>query len=139
MSRFVDQTEVGATGNCFSACLASLFAMKIDDVPNFFHIAYDESAEAWWKAVRGWLKDKGYGVMSLSPVNTDILSQYDGIFIVSGKSCRGIEHAVLYQHGKIIHDPHPSKCGVESIECVDLLYPLDPSKLCFNASNNDAT
>lgn len=125
MTRFKKQTDFGETGNCFSACLASVFYIPIEDVPNFYNVAGNDPA-AWWGAVRDWLRDRGFGVMS---IQADLIDQFEGLFIVGGESERGIEHAVLYQNGKVIFDPHPSNVGVKDVTSVDLLYPLDPSKL----------
>ena len=125
MTRFKKQTDFGDVGNCFSACLASVFDIEINEVPNFYNVAGNDPA-AWWGAVRDWLRDRGFGVMS---IQADLIDQFEGLFIVGGESERGIEHAVLYQNGKIIFDPHPSDVGVKKVTSVDLLYPLDPSKL----------
>lgn len=125
MTRFKKQTDFGEIGNCFSACLASVFYIPIEDVPNFYNVAGNDPA-AWWGAVRDWLRDRGFGVMS---IQADLIDQFEGLFIVGGESERGIEHAVLYQDGKVIFDPHPSNVGVKGVTSVDLLYPLDPAKL----------
>lgn len=130
MSRFRKQTDFGSRGNCMSACLASLFDIEISEVPNFFDVAGND-AERWWGAVRDWLRGYGFGIMSIQP---DMLHLFEGLFIVGGESTRGIEHAVIYQNGKVIFDPHPSDCGVKEITSADLLYPLDPSKLVLKCS-----
>ena len=122
----VDQTDFGSKGNCMSACLASVFELDITDVPNFFVVG-GEDAENWWTACRSWLRQRGFGVMSLQ-VTAETLSQFEGIFVVCGKSPRGTEHAVVFQNGKVIHDPHPDRGGVVEVTAVDMLYPLDPSK-----------
>lgn len=127
MTRFKKQTDFGSTGNCFSACLASVFDIPLEDVPNFYIIAGNDPA-IWWGAVRDWLRLRGFGVMS---IQANLIDQFEGLFIVGGESERGIEHAVLYQNGKVIFDPHPSNVGVKEVTSVDLLYPLDPSRLKF--------
>lgn len=124
----VMQTVMGSKGNCFSACLASLFHLPISDVPNFYDAAGDDDA-LWWGGVRDWLRCRGFGMMTLALNETSRLDLFEGWFIVCGESCRGIQHATLWRDGKIEHDPHPSQCGIEQAESVDLLYPLDPSKL----------
>lgn len=120
----VDQTQTGETGNCLSACFASLFECPIEDVPNFHDGIASDDDDAWWNGVRAWLRPKGFGLMSLQLLNQDSLALFEGIFIVCGKSCRGIYHATLWQNGKLLHDPHPSKCGLETVETIDMLYPL---------------
>lgn len=126
--RFVDQTKTGETGNCMSACLASLFSCPISEVPNFYEIAGND-AGPWWDAVRDWLRPRGFGIISLALNDTEWLKNTDGLFIVSGNSERGLFHATIWKNGQIIHDPHPSKTGIVKAETMDLIYPLDPSKL----------
>lgn len=131
-NRLVKQTKLGISGNCFSACLATVLGLKIDDVPNFFDVAGSDH-EAWWKAVRAWLKPRGYGIICIS-VSSDLLYMLDGIFIVSGPSPRlaGESHATVWYGRKHMHDPHPDNTGLSLIESIDLLYPLDPT--FFNTS-----
>lgn len=126
----VMQTETGEEGNCFSACLASVLELPTEEVPNFFR-AQDKSHEAWWRRVRSWLQSHGFGVICLTVDgdHPDPLHWYhpDAYLIVSGKSERGLDHAVVCKGGRMIHDPHPSQAWIERPESVDLLYPLDPA------------
>lgn len=116
-------------GNCFSACLASIFEVPLNEVPNFFITAGDE-ATAWWAAVREWLRPRGFGIMALQLNDDDrLLDEVDGWLIVTGESSRGIHHATIWRDGKMAHDPHPSQCGIRRPLFVNLVYPLDPSVL----------
>jgi hypothetical protein len=119
---FVDQTDFGATGNCMSACIASLFNMRVTDVPNFF-ATHGQEPEAWWRGVREWLSRHNYGIMCLDVSESTTLDVYAGYFIVSGMSKRGVNHAVIYRDGVMIHDPHPDRTGVKP-DTIDLIYPL---------------
>ena len=123
----VMQTVTGSAGNCFSACLASIFELTIEEVPNFFEVAGHEDS-AWWGAVRDWLRPRGLGVIWLQLNDPAHLAEFEGWMIVSGKSCLGIYHATVWNGGKMVHDPHPSQCGLIAPEGVDMLYPLDPAK-----------
>lgn len=109
-----------------SACFASLFECSIDKVPNFYR-GNENSDDAWWKAVRAWLRPRGFGLMTLSITNMDTLALFEGIFIVCGESSRGLYHATLWQNGEMLHDPHPDKGGLKTINTLDILYPLDPA------------
>lgn len=124
----VDQTKFGKGGNCMSACIASILEMDLNEVPNFFEIT-DTDIE-WWTAVRTFLRERGWGLLSIG-VTEDMLKGYEGIFIVGGASPRfpgsKVQHAVIWQNGKLTHDPHPDRLGVE-VESIDMLYPLDPAK-----------
>jgi hypothetical protein len=129
----VMQTEKGPRGNCYSACLASLFELTLDEVPNFFDgvDGYDTTSQ-WWGSVRKWLAEKGFGIISISlslPNGYEWLENYEGYFIVCGMSNRGLYHATLWNYGKMCYDPHPDQTGLLEPDSVDLLYPLDPAKL----------
>ncbi len=126
------QTVQGKHGNCFSACLASLFECGIEEVPNFYDIAGDDDA-LWWGAVRDWLRVKGFGIMTLELKDSSFVGMFEGWFIVCGKSSRGLDHATLWHGGEMKHDPHPTNEGIAIPDCVDLIYPLDPAKLELKA------
>ena len=129
----VMQTATGKYGNCFPACLASLFECPLEDVPNFFDLAGDDDA-VWWALVRGWLKKRGFGIMFLELRSPEHLKAFEGYIIVSGKSCRDLDHATIWKDGEMVHDPHPDKRGLIAPDGVDMIYPLDPSKLSMLAA-----
>jgi hypothetical protein len=134
--RFVHQDRFGDEGNCYSACLASVFGVPLTDVPNFHDIAKGDD-EAWFVAVRDWLRPKGFGVMCVSTSEAG-LEKYEGLLIVCGQSPRDPElnrlHAVVFERGAMVHDPHPDNTGILCVDSVDLLYPLDPSTLLLKAA-----
>ena len=126
--RPVYQDAFGELGNCFSACLASVFECELADVPNFFVTAGND-ADAWWAAVRDWLAPRGFGVMSLSLSDDALLAKFAGFFIVSGQTSSGTHHATVWCGGKLVHDPMPGNSLDIEPNSVDLIYPLDPSAL----------
>lgn len=129
----VMQTVTGRHGNCFSACLASLFECDIDDVPNFYDVAGDDDA-AWWGAVRDWLRARGFGIMFLELKDPAHIGLFEGWFIVSGKSGRGLDHATVWRDGEMRHDPHPTKEGLIEADGIDMIYPLNPATLTLTRS-----
>ncbi len=124
----VMQTILGEDGNCFSACIASLFDLHIEEVPNFVTMVPKDGD--WAAPLREWLRPRGFGFLTIG-LNGDesILQGLDGYVIVSGQSSRGLYHATIWHRGELVHDPHPSQCGIRSPEFVDLVYPLDPARL----------
>lgn len=122
----VTQTSFGQQGNCFSACLASLFECDISEVPNFTECG--ESPEEFWAAAKAWLFERGWGLVGIALNEEFGPEQLDGYLIVVGKSARGLDHATLWHQGQMIHDPHPDRSGILKPEACDLLYPLDPSR-----------
>lgn len=124
----VYQTDLTPThGNCFSACLASVLDLPIEQVPNFYDIAPHENGP-WWDAVRAWLKPLGWSVIHLT-LDPAHLGEFPGVFIVGGKTSRHTDHAVVYQDGHLVHDPFPGGVGLVRVDTVDLLYPLDPARM----------
>lgn len=47
-----------------------------------------------------------------------------GYAIACGKSVRGLDHAVIVLDGELWHDPHPSRAGLTSIICYELVVPI---------------
>jgi len=105
------------TGNCFEACIASIFEIELKDVPNFHGIN-------WFGDFLRWLKLRGY--TSYGCLYNENIESYKGgvggYFVVAGESPRGKHikggHAVIYKAGKLVHDPYPDGTGVVSIKYI---------------------
>jgi hypothetical protein len=116
--RKVLQTEFGPkSGNCFSAVIASLLEMPLEDVPNFCEGARP-GASKWWDQFQAWLTMKGYSAIELvlSPLEW-APNEGQECWLV-GSSPRGdCDHAVCatYVAGKykMTHDPHPDGEGLK--------------------------
>jgi hypothetical protein len=116
--RPVDQTTFGYPhGNCFSACVASLLHLAVDDVPWFLRHA------DWYGAFAEWLRPRGF-----YPVNVPWSGAWcpEGYYILGGRSPRHA-HAVVARGPDIVHDPHPSRAGLVAREDCTMLVPLDPA------------
>ena len=135
----VQQTIVTAPGgNCFAACLASVFELSsATEVPNF---CYDvPEGEDWMAAASAWCVDQfGFGLFTLrSPdgPDWDASAEYmreffarTGAYVIAGvHTARGPHlHAVVMRAGRVVHDPYPG--GSEIVgRPVDftLLFPVD--------------
>lgn len=127
----VDQTEFGPLGNCQSACLATLLGLPITQVPNW--TAMNGSDQLKFDAMRTWLRAHGWDLITVSRGGMDAWPPRVGYFIAGGMSERGLDHAVIYCNGELWHDPHPDRTGIKSVETLDILYPLDPSKCDYRA------
>lgn len=121
----VTQTVLGEGGNCFSACLASILEMGIDEVPNF----HGENVEDYWVSAKAWLAKQGWGIVSLALSEDFTPGMLGGWQIICGESPRGLMHATVWKDGKLVHDPHPDRTGIVTEEFCDLLYPLDAAKM----------
>lgn len=89
-----------------AAALASLLAMPLEDVPEFEEMARDK----WQIALWNWLNARGYSLFVCYPEDAP-----QGYVIANGMSPRGLSHSVIYKNGKLVHDPHPSRAGIESV------------------------
>ncbi len=137
--RRVDQTTFGSPGgNCFSACVASMFELSIDDVPYFMG---DESdGDEWCHRFEKWLCPRGLYPVLLGidpdPPKDDHKNAWrpQGLYILSGKSPRDtgenkddpLLHSVLARGHRLIHDPHPSRDYLVDERDVCLLIALEP-------------
>lgn len=126
--RWVDQDRFGGDhGNCFAACVASILCWPLDAVPNFC------AEPRWFSRLRDWLEPH-----SLTPVAWDISCTLDDarvrlaehlpetLVIVSGPAERGHKHATVWWGGEMVHDPHPSRAGLLSVDDVILLVAREP-------------
>jgi hypothetical protein len=133
----VDQTQFSSedgtvNGNCFSACLAMLFDIPIDGIPNFAEMGTD-----WFNPFLRFINNHGYdyyGMIYMLPFREhpaktweDVYKRspgVDGFYIVGGPSPRTYVkngHAVLYKDGKMWHDPHPSRDGLLAVQDVYMI------------------
>ena len=99
----VDQTIYGSTdGNCFSACVASILEISIEEVPRAFGV--NNAQFLRWLAGRGLSATLSHGVDYVPP----------GYSIAAGPSKRfaGKMHACVAFDGAVVHDPHPSRDGL---------------------------
>jgi hypothetical protein len=118
--------ENGKWGNCFSAMLASLLHVCIDDIPVF-------AGDDWLKDVNQWLKK--FGLAYINICAHDDYFERMGIkgcyHEIAGESPRfpANLHAVIGKDGRIVHDPHPDNTGVNGIEQFGFLVVLEPWKL----------
>ena len=109
--------EIVIRGNCYAAAIASLLEIPITEVPNvetLFHI----EGQLWLDVMLKFLESKGYKLQTKSVTE-------DGYYyIASGDSPRGVKHSVIYFNGKMVHDPHPTREGLLSIDYYERLMPI---------------
>ena len=98
-------------GNCFAACIASIFEFDLEDIPNF--CAFVD----WQKRVNVWLSKYDFCYLDVRP-NADIAFSMLGYHVISGPSPRlpNCYHSVVGLKGKMVHDPHPSRDGLKTLD-----------------------
>lgn len=121
----VMQTKFGPVeGNCFSACIASILEIPLDDIP-----ADLITRTHWFRAINEWLRDSGRPwrmVCSREWLGASL--QLDGVYsIAAGCSTRGILHAVVQLGEEMVHDPHPDGTGIASVESRFLFVATNPA------------
>lgn len=136
--------ELVVRGNCFAACIASIIEKPIEEVPNvetLFHI----NSSFWIEVMLAYLNSIGWDLCSddmFKRFHPDLfgydfrgtdengkIPQYyeykDKYYLVSGKSARGVNHVCIYQNGILIHDPHPTKEGLITLEYFESLEKMN--------------
>lgn len=123
----IDQTHFvgdpdGMPGNCMQAAIASVLEYPLDAVP---HFAAMPEAD-WWMAFMDYLSDHDHRITLFADrfFETDVyldgtltaapLTDWprERVVIANGMSPRGVRHSVVWQHGELVHDPHPSRAGL---------------------------
>lgn len=99
-------------GNCFAACIASMLDVPLWMVPPFEDM-FGRGAE-WRERAEEWLSR----IWSVRLVRTEghTLGSMPMFYIANGPSARGVHHSVIFSEGVLVHDPHPAKSGIESVD-----------------------
>ena len=121
----VQQTLFGAPhGNCFAACLASIFETTIEEVPRF-RSEDPAGDDRWWPDIIRWCRARG---MTIVLYPNESFTEWPivpiGYYVASGPAARGLQHSCVYRSGKLCWDPHPDATGLNSIEDLMLFIPL---------------
>jgi hypothetical protein len=113
------QPEAGEDGNCFQAAVASVFDLNLDDVPNFM-----DNKDTFLERYAKFVRDRGYSIISLG---LETARDLDAYYLAMGPSARGCGHVVVYYRGKLVHDPHPARTGLISVDFVHVFVPRELS------------
>jgi hypothetical protein len=124
----IDQNITGSRGNCFSACLASLLEIpNVNSVPLFLSEPGDTSHFDWASRLDAWLSQ--FGLYALHFATPEVpASSFEGAlpgsyYILGGRSPRGRPHAVVAKGHEIVHDPHPDKTNLVTVDGWIILVP----------------
>ncbi len=107
----IDQTTFGfPDGNCYSACLASIFEVPLADTPQ--GLGRDPIGAI--RRINDWLAPRGLSLVAHTyDARKAWLPPADPWVILQGRSPRGeFLHATVGRGGEVIHDPHPSRGGL---------------------------
>jgi hypothetical protein len=125
----VDQTILKPPlGNCYAACIASIFEVSIDEVPS----PIGDEGLTRWSDYEARLQDQFFASRGIYTVLSTVAKDWTppGYTILSAISPRGdYEHAVVCLDGIIVHDPHPRRdMGVGEWKTWILFCTMDPIK-----------
>lgn len=143
-TQFGHDFERSDVGNCFSACVASVLEIPLEDIPNFCYSPREEKDD-WFDRFQKWLNHLSFCAITICNFPKDLLANL-GYIIASIKSPRGdFLHSVVIKNGLIVWDPYPGwrlKLDCEDTEkaCffiqgsiepkihdIIILVPLDPA------------
>lgn len=121
--------ENGKFGNCFSAVLASLLHLPIEEVPLFI------DPVSWRRDLNTWLRPYGLAYLDLASWSFKEVFAEQGIsgcfHEVAGVTERftDVYHACVAYDGETIFDPHPSSAGLKETESCGFFIALEPWRL----------
>lgn len=130
----VHQTRFGKEGNCWPACIASLFEVPLEEVD---HLACQHPD--WLERTDEWLKARGLYYVEVPWIQEDgsgapfpITCPPEGTLVIAGCwTKRKLPHVVIArveilkrnEHGhatafglNLVHDPHPTGGGFEKVD-----------------------
>lgn len=129
----VMQTRFGPkAGNCFSACLATLLGIGIDEVPEE-DLTWMEGIPSF-EQVNAWVRPMGLAYFEVLWDDRSFVP-LDGVLgIAIGPGPRGCNHAVVVQVRKdeitcylhFLHDPHPSGKYLISVDQIGFFLARHP-------------
>lgn len=117
--------SAGIFGDCLKTSVVNLLQnYDYDMVPHF--VQYVD----WWGTMRRWARREGFDFGYGQP-SSAILEHFtsDDLLIASGPSPRGVFWHCILVDGNLdmVHDPHPSRAGILSIE--DLIFTMPKMEL----------
>lgn len=108
-------------GDCHRAALASVLNLPLDSVPHFTQDLGPKDGAIFERMQKDFLLSLGLvpicvpfsGEAGLEGVLQTLEAQCPRIYyLLGGETERGFGHTVVGCGGTIVHDPHPSNCGV---------------------------
>jgi hypothetical protein len=128
-------------GNCYAAAIASMLEVPITEVPNV-ETLFDIGGTLWAEVMHAFLTHNGWELMTNEDFRVfhddnhgaelgqrGAMLDYckDKYYFVSGDTIRGIKHICIYKNGELVHDPHPTKEGLVTLEIFEeLIKPTNP-------------
>ncbi len=114
--------EKNGNGNCWEACILSITELDSELLPNINEEKYKKDWDVFASDMIDALNFNGFEFHGYS------VNEFEdtGDFVIAvGDSPRGngVKHAVVWRYG-IVHDPHPSNAGLNSIDFFEKIEKL---------------
>lgn len=101
-----DFTAADHFAAAWSACIASILELEVQEVPLF-----NAGGQDWVREANRWLAARGLFFLEFAafppPEYQELFVDFYHIIIGPSPHLPGADHAVVGRAGKIIHDPHP--------------------------------
>jgi len=106
--------------DCLRACVASLLSIPVEEVPDF-------GIEAGqWDRLNAWLGERGLYAVCL---DAQAFKPWvpSGYHMMGGKPAGGDadRHMVVGWRGEMVHDPHPTRYGLSTVDVWNLIVVAD--------------
>jgi hypothetical protein len=132
------KNEIVVNGNCWAAAIASILELPITEVPNV-ELFFEPNDGFWMTLTHKFLERKGLTIRSADEFRvfhkavderteedeTTINELKDRFYLVSGDSPRGVLHVTVFQNGKMVHDPHPTRDGILNHKHFEIIEPIN--------------
>ena len=94
-------------GNCMAACLASIFELKLSEIPDF--AASGIKSGGWFLHLQRWLTDRNLSLLMLPAKPIDVPAGY-AMAAVDSETLPNPKdgHMVVVNNGILAHDPNPN-------------------------------
>jgi hypothetical protein len=115
-------------GDCFRACVASIFELPLEVVPHFLGDAAGDAnwTDAQWRGLVEFAQGRGYMPWWIDPENDPHgdaaeqvrdLERRGGHYVATVRPYEETElgHCVVMQGGRLVHDPMPGGSGAEGV------------------------
>lgn len=115
----------GNPGDCMNTTVANMMGLPYEKVPHF--VLYLN----WWNHARRWARSFEHDFICLLPEDAQRYLEPTDLFLGSGPSPRGdFWHCALYNGNlELVHDPHPARLGLVSLEECVVLVPFKTNHL----------
>jgi hypothetical protein len=110
----IEQTRLKAEegGNCYAACLASIFEVPLEAVPQPTPATYANNCGGWLEyqaEIDAWLRGRNLFEVGFPAGDNGWFPKGYAIAQFESPRIPGLGHAVVTLDGEIVWDPHPER------------------------------